>query len=275
MESFLFEYFFYSNLRFKFLKNSALYISCCIRYIKDTILKAIYNTCSLGPPASSAVFGISKIQFWKQFTTNEWCCRFCRLLYSVYQRYNFESNLQLIQSNTRFFFRCIRYIKDTILKAIYNWWTQRKYPSWAVFGISKIQFWKQFTTNFTPEAIKMRCIRYIKDTILKAIYNTEITESFTCIAVFGISKIQFWKQFTTGFSEASYNRLLYSVYQRYNFESNLQLRSLSFLREASCIRYIKDTILKAIYNEIRITVIKEIAVFGISKIQFWKQFTTF
>ena len=61
---------------------------------------------------------------------------------------------------------------------------------------------------------------------------------------------------------------LYSVYQRYNFESNLQLRSLSFLREASCIRYIKDTILKAIYNEIRITVIKEIAVFGISKIQF-------
>ena len=33
-----------SNLRFKFLKYSILYISCCIRYVKDTILKAIYNS---------------------------------------------------------------------------------------------------------------------------------------------------------------------------------------------------------------------------------------
>ena len=43
---------------------------CCIRYVKDTILKAIYN-------------GVSKHDY-----NNE--------LYSICQRYNFESNLQLV-----------------------------------------------------------------------------------------------------------------------------------------------------------------------------------
>ena len=43
-------------------------------------------------------------------------------------------------------------------------------------------------------------------------------------------------------------QMLYSVYQRYNFESNLQLPLLRFIRKLRCIRYIKDTILKAIYN---------------------------
>ncbi len=42
--------------------------------------------------------------------------------------------------------------------------------------------------------------------------------------------------------------VLYSVYQRYNFESNLQLVIYLFVLLQSCIRYIKDTILKAIYN---------------------------
>ncbi len=42
--------------------------------------------------------------------------------------------------------------------------------------------------------------------------------------------------------------MLYSVYQRYNFESNLQPGKVSDSQIMGCIRYIKDTILKAIYN---------------------------
>ena len=41
-------------------------------------------------------------------------------LYSICQRYNFESNLQLRQEGIFFVDCCIRYVKDTILKAIYN-----------------------------------------------------------------------------------------------------------------------------------------------------------
>ena len=43
---------------------------------------------------------------------------------------------------------------------------------------------------------------------------------------------------------------LYSICQRYNFESNLQLPEWVIVICESCIRYVKDTILKAIYNSI-------------------------
>ena len=36
-----------------------------------------------------------------------------------------------------------------------------------------------------------RCIRYVKDTILKAIYNDSAAEPAKDIAVFDMSKIQF------------------------------------------------------------------------------------
>ena len=42
--------------------------------------------------------------------------------------------------------------------------------------------------------------------------------------------------------------MLYSICQRYNFESNLQHTFLETNRKTCCIRYVKDTILKAIYN---------------------------
>ena len=71
-----------------------LILVCCIRYIKDTILKAIYNLLLF--------------------------LMLIMALYSVYQRYNFESNLQPFAGLYDCSQRCIRYIKDTILKAIYN-----------------------------------------------------------------------------------------------------------------------------------------------------------
>ena len=41
-------------------------------------------------------------------------------LYSICQRYNFESNLQQAMNMDAMAKGCIRYVKDTILKAIYN-----------------------------------------------------------------------------------------------------------------------------------------------------------
>ena len=86
------------------------------------------------------------------------------------------------------------------------------------------------------------CIRYVKDTILKAIYNVK----------------QLYKRL----------ELLYSICQRYNFESNLQLQVLSVRGWKRCIRYVKDTILKAIYNQLSDVLDEDDAVFDMSKIQF-------
>ena len=62
------------------------------------------------------------------------------LLYSICQRYNFESNLQRNVGSNRQFDCCIRYVKDTILKAIYNKYLYNSYLLLAVFDMSKIQF---------------------------------------------------------------------------------------------------------------------------------------
>ena len=175
------------------------------------------------------------------------------LLYSICQRYNFESNLQRTRGNKKDDCSCIRYVKDTILKAIYNNGTFHCIYTFAVFDMSKIQFWKQFTTSCLPVgrlyslysicqrynfesnlqpillscAEKECCIRYVKDTILKAIYNYSTNIAPKVCAVFDMSKIQFWKQFTTTKAVEVMKKMLYSICQRYNFESNLQPMPLS------------------------------------------------
>ena len=65
---------------------------------------------------------------------------FINKLYSICQRYNFESNLQPFVSYSIVSPGCIRYVKDTILKAIYNQETAVTTATSAVFDMSKIQF---------------------------------------------------------------------------------------------------------------------------------------
>ena len=115
--------------------------------------------------------------------------------------------------------------------------------------MSKIQFWKQFTTEGIPN---------IKEYLLLLIcqrYNFESNSQQQLSAfqvptvVTDMSKIQFWKQFTTGdFFTIVWKRLLL-ICQRYNFESNSQHNGSANLIP--------------------------IVVTDMSKIQFWKQFTTF
>ena len=62
------------------------------------------------------------------------------MLYSICQRYNFESNLQLPNKQISVITSCIRYVKDTILKAIYNGYRGDSNKIEAVFDMSKIQF---------------------------------------------------------------------------------------------------------------------------------------
>ena len=169
-------------------------------------------------------------------------------LYSICQRYNFESNLQLDNESYIVDMSCIRYVKDTILKAIYNYRRNHHKTTFAVFDMSKIQFWKQFTTIFRVYNIITLlysiCQRYNFESNLQL----AIVSLLNSYAVFDMSKIQFWKQFTTFGRCCCHFSQLYSICQRYNFESNLQPAFAFSAPSLCCIRYVKDTILKAIYN---------------------------
>ena len=191
---------------------------------------------------------MTKIQFWKQFTTFLHLAFHIFRLYSVWQRYNFESNLQQMKMCEINGFCCIQYDKDTILKAIYNL-LGLMVSVWTLYSV-----WQRY--NFESNL------------------QLPVYWHFATPAVFSMTKIQFWKQFTTFLSILLFTFALYSVWQRYNFESNLQLARTNGVRMNSCIQYDKDTILKAIYNYRFELYYYFIAVFSMTKIQFWKQFTT-
>ena len=189
-----------------------LLYSICQRYNFESNLQLEL----IKPIIKSTVFDMSKIQFWKQFTTVRRCSCPSRTLYSICQRYNFESNLQQKQGDDLKAYICQRY---------------------------------NFESNLQPAASAAsaapHCIRYVKDTILKAIYNIKHVTKQRMKTVFDMSKIQFWKQFTTEVSFPKKVAALYSICQRYNFESNLQRIGNKSFSNDNCIRYVKDTILKA------------------------------
>ena len=162
-------YNFESKSQLKFLLPSPVHR--CFRYVKDTILKANHNFKKILSYEFEAVFDMSKIQFWKQITTYLTRVAFAEQLFSICQRYNFESKSQLYQCKCAGRKSCFRYVKDTILKANHNSYTIFFNHLLAVFDMSKIQFWKQITTSAACQWLRHSCFRYVKDTILKANHN--------------------------------------------------------------------------------------------------------
>ena len=61
---------------------------------------------------------------------------------------------------------------------------------------------------------------------------------------------------------------LFSIQQRYNFESNSQITMSKALTGAVVFQYNKDIILKAIHNTFGVSEGQQIVVFNTTKIQF-------
>ena len=219
---------YYQIQRYKFESNSQLHLlecppscSCIIKY-KDTNLKAIHNACWVVGQVRYVVLSNTKIQIWKQFTTLGEYIKYEGELYYQIQRYKFESNSQQCLCCTYTFGSCIIKYKDTNLKAIHNKRNSISFARGVVLSNTKIQIWKQFTTNGGLSNFASRCIIKYKDTNLKAIHNALAVTLSNEGVVLSNTKIQIWKQFTT------------SNY----FES----------KEHRCIIKYKDTNLKAIHN---------------------------
>ena len=150
--------------------------------------------CLLG---GAVVFSRSKIRIWKQITTLFSELWSQMMLFSVGQRYEFESKSQLVAHNYHSSLCCFQSVKDTNLKANHNGRTTRKSERTVVFSRSKIRIWKQITTKSISERR---------------------------------------------------NKKLFSVGQRYEFESKSQRSFLFSLYICSCFQSVKDTNLKANHN---------------------------
>ena len=145
--------------------------SHCFRYVKDTNLKANHNTLCIYQLFLSIVFDTSKIQIWKQITTRLLYSLLRSQLFSIRQRYKFESKSQPPIIDAGLSAYCFRYVKDTNLKANHNQGARIVSEHRIVFDTSKIQIWKQITTIFHDGTQNGNCFRYVKDTNLKANHN--------------------------------------------------------------------------------------------------------
>ena len=140
--------------------------------------------------------------------------------------------------------------------------------------MSKIQFRELFTTPFNVLDADNGCVRYVKDTISRAIHNMSFLIPWVRMVVWDMSKIQFRELFTTWKVLQHRELQLCEICQRYNFESYSQLSYKQFFKISSCVRYVKDTISRAIHNEDTSKIVYEIVVWDMSKIQFRELFTT-
>ena len=145
--------------------------SDCFWCFKDMKMKAIHN-CNLFLAVSYiTVSDVSKIWKWKQFTTTKVIKLFTLKLFLMFQRYENESNSQLLLNQYCKNENCFWCFKDMKMKAIHNflWFSNRKLLT--VSDVSKIWKWKQFTTFCLQSYFISNCFWCFKDMKMKAIHN--------------------------------------------------------------------------------------------------------
>ena len=163
--------------RYKFESNSQRFFNCrvkfhcCFQYDEDTSSKAIHNRLTTSI-ALSVLFSI-----WRRykFESNSQLLQVVRKtvdkLFSIWRRYKFESNSQQCFRHGLAPARCFQYDEDTSSKAIHNTSGTAIPTRIVVFNMTKIQVRKQFTTFRIPMPLLKCCFQYDEDTSSKAIHN--------------------------------------------------------------------------------------------------------
>ncbi len=100
------------------------------------------------------------------------------LLCEICQRYNLESYSQLEQTKKIIQESCVRYVKDTILRAIHNM-NERNDVMLKLCEICQRYNLESYSQQQVAAfAALYSCVRYVKDTILRAIHNIEFRLRF-------------------------------------------------------------------------------------------------
>ena len=118
----------------------------------------------------------------------------------------------------------------------------------AVSNGSKVQIWKQITTCVKRSYFVKCCFQWFKGTNLKANHNESISLFPNDAAVSNGSKVQIWKQITTGHALRQVDLELFPMVQRYKFESKSQRLWHHCPRGWRCFQWFKGTNLKANHN---------------------------
>ena len=145
---------------------------CCFRYHKGTDFQANHNLFKFVIALPSVVLDTTKVQIFKQITTAP------------------NSLTPLLG--------CFRYHKGTDFQANHNEEFILDYPENVVLDTTKVQIFKQITTRTLLLCLCCRCFRYHKGTDFQANHNVEMKQKKRWRVVLDTTKVQIFKQITTG-----------------------------------------------------------------------------
>ena len=120
------------------------------------------------------VLDTTKVQIFKQITTDCWYTYETDLLFQIPQRYRFSSKSQLVTDVKLDDTCCFRYHKGTDFQANHNRYNQPHHRCIVVLDTTKVQIFKQITTGCKLYHQSLSCFRYHKGTDFQANHNREI-----------------------------------------------------------------------------------------------------
>ena len=169
----------------------------CFRYHKGTDFQANHNARFSLTLRQKVVLDTTKVQIFKQITTQVLLSRKVIRLFQIPQRYRFSSKSQHIAFRVWFIYRCFRYHKGTDFQANHNYLEanpqQRK-----LFQIPqryRFSSKSQHMELVTNQAVS--CFRYHKGTDFQANHNRAAQARAVSLVVLDTTKVQIFKQITT------------------------------------------------------------------------------
>ena len=246
----------------------------CFRYHKGTDFQANHNILVNRIFLNSVVLDTTKVQIFKQITTDSVCLVRTPTLFQIPQRYRFSSKSQ-------------RYPIDSPNAPV-------------VLDTTKVQIFKQITTAFAsvitferlfqiPQryrfssksqplllliSICIGCFRYHKGTDFQANHNRNGFDLSSRRVVLDTTKVQIFKQITTPSKKVRQDITLFQIPQRYRFSSKSQQLDNMLAAGVRCFRYHKGTDFQANHNTIGIPRRIASVVLDTTKVQIFKQITT-
>ena len=216
----------------------------------------------------------SKVQIWKQITTDAPQGSTAIMLFPMVQRYKFESKSQRRCLNPKKVLSCFQWFKGTNLKANHNSRPKISIHYLVVSNGSKVQIWKQITTTNDLISYIHRLFPMVQRYKFESKSQHEKMLQKQMDVVSNGSKVQIWKQITTGDISTSPRNSLFPMVQRYKFESKSQQVRGRKPALLCCFQWFKGTNLKANHNlKTRLEKSLKVVSNG-SKVQIWKQITT-
>ena len=189
--------------RYRFSSKSQRSLLCsswllrCFRYHKGTDFQANHNTYRRLHLTTSVVLDTTKVQIFKQITTYSVTAACDITLFQIPQRYRFSSKSQHCSYRSSSLSCCFRYHKGTDFQANHNGCIEFPVMLHVVLDTTKVQIFKQITTDRDLPSCQKGCFRYHKGTDFQANHNDLHASWALSRVVLDTTKVQIFKQITT------------------------------------------------------------------------------